>query len=317
MTNTNAIATTAATRKQFRNVLANPNLTRRDIHEHVRNHICVDGRHSYGWQPDGLHFYGQCAGSVDMGVENECTDFELDNTAQTLCRYLHDTMPEHIYCKSDTSIRSRIYDTAGVEMVSHPATLAYHMRKFGWADVLQAAELLGAKSHDASAQCGLHVHVNRNSLGNTLEAQQLCVSKLLIIMDRFYETEIFKLSRRPTIADMAQWASKNDAGILPTDKRDVVIRKAEHLEMTQGRYHALNLTNSNTVEFRFFRGTLNPTSFAAALQFIDAIVRYCKTHTLQECVRCRFGEVVSMCKYPELYAYCNTRNIDMDATGSF
>ena len=36
----------------------------------------------------------------------------------------------------------------------------------------------------------------------------------------------------------------------------------------------INLTNRATVEFRFFRGTLNPDSFFGALHFINFLVKY-------------------------------------------
>jgi hypothetical protein len=40
-----------------------------------------------------------------------------------------------------------------------------------------------------------------------------------------------------------------------------------------GRYVAVNLVNSETIEFRMFRGTLLYTTFAATLQFVDEVCK--------------------------------------------
>lgn len=41
-----------------------------------------------------------------------------------------------------------------------------------------------------------------------------------------------------------------------------------------GRYDVLNTGNKNTVEFRLFKGTMNPTSIFRYLEFVDALVRF-------------------------------------------
>jgi hypothetical protein len=41
-----------------------------------------------------------------------------------------------------------------------------------------------------------------------------------------------------------------------------------------GRYDVLNTSNTNTVEFRLFKGTMNPDSIFRYLEFVDAIVRF-------------------------------------------
>lgn len=42
----------------------------------------------------------------------------------------------------------------------------------------------------------------------------------------------------------------------------------------KGRYDVLNTKNTNTVEFRLFKGTMNPDSVFRYLEFVDALVRY-------------------------------------------
>lgn len=45
-------------------------------------------------------------------------------------------------------------------------------------------------------------------------------------------------------------------------------------KQSKGRYDVLNTGNEHTVEFRLFKGTMNPDSVFRYLEFVDAIVRY-------------------------------------------
>lgn len=292
-------------RKQFNTTITIPELTEGEI----KSEYNYDGPHGYGYRPAPVFMGGNPDTCIMIGCELEVDKPQGSVNRNELSDYLHSKYSDRIYCKTDGSL------DRGVEIVSHPATLAYHMRKFGWADILHACDVAKFSSHDTDT-CGLHFHVGRAALGNTEDARDLCTAKILILMEKFYNTEIYKISRRRHMGEMERWAGKNYTDIKPEDKRPVVLHKYKEHADNCDRYHALNLTNNNTIEFRFFKGTLNPVSFAAGFQFVDSIVRYCKTHTLQEVVACKFGDIVDMCKYPELRAYCERRNVNMDATGT-
>lgn len=146
----------------------------------------------------------------------------------------------------------------------------------------------------------------------TDETRELAISKIMFIMERFYENELYKFSRRPTLSSMARWAKKNDSNITTTDRRAAFIEKAKNASCHRDRYCALNLTNRNTIEFRIFRSTLNPQTFAATLQLVDSIVKFAKTHTTIEVQQCTFGDIVAECKYAELSAYCTRRGIALN-----
>ena len=86
-----------------------------------------------------------------------------------------------------------------------------------------------------------------------------------------------KLSRRKS-SDLRRW-SKFLTGNYDKDEL-----KAEYItdlmENNNDRYSALNLRNSATIEFRFFRGTLKNESFHAAFELIYNIVSYSKDNDL-------------------------------------
>ena len=74
-----------------------------------------------------------------------------------------------------------------------------------------------------------------------------------------------KFSRR-TKKSLDRWAAKY-ATISNTSEETYKKAKDKRL----GRYTAVNLENSDTIEFRLFRGTLRYTTFIAALQLVNQI----------------------------------------------
>ena len=83
----------------------------------------------------------------------------------------------------------------------------------------------------------------------------------------FVEThwnELLKFSRR-TENSIRQWA--NRYGITGDTKTTYKSAKDKY----SGRYVAVNLLNTNTIELRLFRGTLRYETFIATLQLVDEI----------------------------------------------
>ena len=198
----------------------------------------------------------------------------------------------------------------GFEIISQPATLAYHMRKAGLADILGFLSDAGYASHDTGS-CGLHVHVSESALGRTPEARDRVKALIVLLVDRFYGAEssmpLVKFARRSP----NHYCSKNNAGIRRGDNRETIVAKAKATSRGCDRYRAVNLTNAATVEFRLFKGTLNAETFAATLQLVDTLVRWAMNHTVLEALSCTFGDIVAACKYPELKSYCERRGIDI------
>lgn len=164
---------------------------------------------------------------------------------------------EKIYIKSDGSLDD------GFEIVSHPMTLNYHLDEMDWESILETARSLGYRSHDTST-CGYHIHVSRNSLGNTYDEQEDVISRIMYFIELHWN-EMLKFSRR-TESNMNRWSSR--LGYEKTSKE--VLEKAK--QGGRGRYVAINLENNSTVEFRMFRGTLKYNTFIATLKMVDNII---------------------------------------------
>ena len=164
---------------------------------------------------------------------------------------------EHIYCKHDGSLDD------GFEIVSHPATLEYHTKTIPWKKILDEALEMGYYSHN-SGTCGLHVHINRAALGESVEEQENTIARIVYFFEKFWD-KILRFSRR-TETQADRWASRYGCS-MDNPKESLKGAKTSGL----GRYTAVNLTNTFTVELRIFRGTLRYKTFMATLQFVDLL----------------------------------------------
>lgn len=231
----------------------------------------------------------------------EGVELEVDkgDNPRALASELYDEFAE-IYCKHDGSL------SCGVEIVSHPCTLGYHTNKMRWKEIMQYALNRNFKSHDAGT-CGLHVHVNRSFFGITKEEQDLHIAKVILIVNRFWDSHIVPFTRRNT-GEINQWARKNETGKLyKDDSSNEKCRKTITNSNNMGRYVAVNLQNRNTIEFRIFRGTLKHETFLATLQFVDTLCRFVKTISIDDVDNLAWEDIFAGTDYPELNAYLAER----------
>lgn len=187
---------------------------------------------------------------------------------------------KQIIVKHDGSLKN------GFEIVSGPAPLDYHREKlwkpfFDWHQ-----EEMILRSHDAAyGTCGMHVHVSREPLG------WLQIGKMVQFLHAPENYQFVRyMAGRPSssrYADyltpkrlrptgiQATWGPDGKGGVqlikTTRDKSTPVYRVQSD---TINRYTALNLRNPKTVEFRIFRGTLNPGTFFARLEFCNALTKF-------------------------------------------
>lgn len=216
-----------------------------------------------------------------------------------------ETYGDEFYMKHDGSLEDE-----GIEIVSHPATLSYHLNRFQWKEVFSTAKKFGYKSHDAGT-CGLHVHVSRAYLaadenGVTSEdREELNTAKIILFVEKHWD-EMVRFSRRDSV-QLNRWAKCPESTITPEDEIGNIKDKLYNL--TYDRYQAVNLCNSNTIEFRLFRGTLNLNTFKATLEFVHLLCDYCKEHNLKEVLDSSWDDLISWREYPELATHLEERKM--------
>jgi len=205
--------------------------------------------HDYNFKPDFKYrSCGEKGNLLYMGVELEV---DQGRERKTVATEIGKGWSEVLYTKRDGSLGEE-----GLEIVSHPATIAYHQTKVNWKGLLKLCKKHGYKSHDAGT-CGLHVHVSRKALSST---------DLLKLSSFVYqhedEIQVFARRKKSSYAKMKKVDKAGDAKAMVMDGE---------------RMAALNMTNAATVEFRMCKGTLRYSTFMASLEFIHAVSMYVGT----------------------------------------
>lgn len=247
--------------------------------------------HDYYYKPEPV-FYGD--GRRYFGVELEIDDGgELNTNAEKVASVANHA-EDLVYIKHDGSLND------GFEIVTHPMTLDYHLSHMPWAEVLSKAKKMRYTSHQAGT-CGLHVHINRSAFGDTEEAQEEVIARILYFFEKHWE-ELLKFSRR-TQKQLERWADRY--GLKEHPKQVLDIAKG-----TRERYTCVNLTNYHTVEFRMFRGTLKLNTLIATLQLLDRICDVAICLSDEQIKDLSWTSFVSGCAHlPELVQYLKERRL--------
>lgn len=253
---------------------------------------CAHSINDYYYKPEPV-FYGK--GPRFFGVELEIDGAgERSDYADTIL-HTANTDKELIYIKHDGSLDD------GLEIVTHPMDLSFHLNQMPWREVMDEAIQLGYTSHQGYT-CGLHVHVNRSAFGRSEAEQDLCIARVLYFFEKHWE-EMLKFSRR-TQRQLERWAARYGYKDRPMDILD-------HAKKGYGggRYSAVNLQNHDTVEFRMFRGTLKYNTLVATLQMLDRICDVALFMSDDELRDMSWTTFMTGCQAPELVQYLKERRL--------
>ena len=189
-------------------------------------------------------------------------DADVDEVADDFT----DTIGDYIGTEHDSSV------DYGFECVSQPMTLTAHIES-DWIDKLCGL----AQDHCAiDGRNGFHVHISRAGLGQTVAAQDLAIAKMMLMLERF-ERKFEALARR----DYAYTGWADRVEVLDHARHsDSLVEAAK--DSGDNRYHSINITNRDTVEFRIFASTTNPDTVKATLELVNATATYCMTRTLNQ-----------------------------------
>lgn len=246
--------------------------------------------HDYSYKPEPI-FLGDSDRYFGVELEIDCAGKDDDYAEELL--NIGNANGEHIYIKGDGSLDD------GMELVSYPMSLNYH-KSFCWDEIMRKSINLSYRSHNTST-CGLHVHVNRNCMGDTREEQDEVISRILFFVEKNWN-ELLKFSRRSEYS-MNRWAARY--GFEKTGKE--ILDKAK--KGNNGRYAAINLCNYSTIEFRLFRGSLKYNTFIATLELVNLIVDTAIYYTDDDIQKLSWSEFVSRITEPELITYLKERNL--------
>ena len=184
---------------------------------------------------------------------------------------------EFVYCKEDgTLLMNGKYDGAkghngssggefyaGIEVVSCPADRATHEEMWPKMEDMKCYKHLRAWD---TTTCGCHVHVSRASLTS------LQIGRILRAVNHpEWAKFIHKIAGRGS----DQFCRYYDKQLTDALHPERVVSPDESSSYNRSRRVAVNLANENTIEFRIFRGTVNPRHILRNIEFCDAICDFC------------------------------------------
>lgn len=212
-----------------------------------------------------------------MGIELEIDNGgEKDSVAARVVDHLTVDGKMFAYCSHDGSLDN------GFEIITMPATRGYHkLMKPNYESLFNYLVSIGYRSHNTQT-AGIHVHFSRKFFENDEEAN---ISKLLYLVEKFWD-EIVVFSRRD-YRSIERYAKKMDVDA----KRFFSSwnKSNDH----DGHYYAVNITNTDTIELRMFRGTLNIETFMAIIDFVDKIARVSKNTPVSEIQDVEFEDLLT------------------------
>lgn len=237
------------------------------------NEICNDTTHirSYHSRP-AMQYYGAPAENFKgFGIELEIDTQLYDRQAQEeALDALNNALGDHVYFNHDGSLNN------GFEIITQPHTREA-LTGLDWKTPLEKLVRLGYRSHDIKT-CGLHMHVSRAMFGDDEVERTQNIAKIIQFY-ALYWNDILKFSRR-TQQQADRWARNYINGVDIATSKDLVGKNGRENDMDySARYHAVNLQNRNTIEFRLMRGTLNHNTFMATLDFLMTVAENAKSVT--------------------------------------
>ena len=165
----------------------------------------------------------------------------------------------------------------GFELITQPMTFNYikscEEQFKQLMSNLQYHEYTGENNNCA----GLHIHVSNNDINTIME------EKIAYFLENNIEDTLILSRRGDNFGSYCKPILSNCRGKLAIEKvlayKDEITNMIDideflnqYLYEKDDRYHLLNVTNDDTIEFRFFKSTLNHNHLIACVELVNAIV---------------------------------------------
>ncbi len=261
----------------------------RVLSAHHMNHGAMNSNktyiHQYDYTPEYIkHFmdHENKRTTLLLGVEIEVggnkPEVDLNNKQSVVKKCIQ------IMNGSGSDDEDLIYSThdstVQIEIDTMPCSLEYHRNKMNYKEMFKYLDEQGYKGHDCDT-AGLHIHANRDYLGKTKLQQELVISKILYIIEKFND-EICVIGRRHT--DYSQFVGDRC-------KADTAINLFVKYDNT-GKRAALNLQHKDTIEFRMFKSTLKYETFLLTLEFVKDIIDFAKSINIEEIEKITWNDLM-------------------------
>lgn len=227
---------------------------------------------------------------IEVGGNNNISSDNYKNSTVKKCI--------QIMNGSDSDEENLIYSThdstVQIEFDTMPCSLEFHKNKMNYREMFEYLDKEGYKGHDCET-AGLHIHANRSYLGKSRISQELVISKILYIIEKFND-EICVIARRDN--DYSEFAGEKQ------NEDSIVELYGKYKD--KGKRAALNLQHKDTIEFRMFKSTLKYETFILTLEFVKDIIDYAKSVDIEEIELAKWSDLMN-CFSSELRKYYEFR----------
>lgn len=194
---------------------------------------------------------------LEVESENELSDFQRCLSAYKLKKAIGD----FVTIENDGSLDD------GFEIITEPMTLQY-IRESQKDTIKTMLECLKANGMGQGRHTGLHIHVDRDSLGTSSRSSDEVIDNIYLIMETF-EKEIIKFARREP-NEYCNFISE------PSREKTLSYIKRRKEYVRGNRYLAFNIQPEDTVEFRIFKSTIDFLTLMATIEFVNNVVNIAK-----------------------------------------
>ena len=223
------------------------------------------------------------------GNDNICSNNDKELTVKKCIQIMN---------RSDSDEENLIYSThdgtVQIEFDTMPCSLEFHKNKMNYREMFEYLDKEGYKGHDCTT-AGLHIHANRSYLGKSKISQELVISKILYILEKFND-EICVIARRDNNYSKFVGEKRNENSLVELYGK----------YKDEGKRAALNLQHKNTIEFRMFKSTLKYETFILTLEFVKDIIDYAKSVNVEEIELAKWSDLMG-CFSHELCEYYKFR----------
>ena len=219
---------------------------------------------------------------VDKGVPLLYLGAEIEaqvrngTSVEAASQAVHGWMDDYAIMMRDGSVVN------GFEIVTAPATLDFHVGgsggEFGQGKLFSFDEKMGGPARLLRAFntdcCGLHVHVSKNAL------TALDITKILMFVNCSANSDFIERisGRRPN-----RYCNRTE---VEYSKEDILAGRGslfKSVSNARQKYSMVNIGKPHTVEFRHFRGNVRAHGVFRAMEFVESLCYFVKTHTLKDC----------------------------------
>lgn len=221
---------------------------------------------------------------IYLGIEIEVVargDSRSEAGVRNIIKSIADSsFGDHVIAKSDGSIGSY-----GLEIVTIPATLAYHKLMFEKHFFVDTNTF--HKKIMSTEQCGIHVHLAKNAF------TPLDLGKFMaFINDKKNSSFIDAMSNRTQNMYCVRPSTlgKNAKGVDTSAKlvkaacRDGAIKNGLSFRRLESfnRRQSVNLQNAQTVEVRIFKSSADKNNILRKIEFCESLVKFVREHSMQQ-----------------------------------